>query len=428
MLGFGYLIMAGLVLLGLSALSDGQWGRGVRGAVRAASGQDAGGVRDRLSAAGSGWLSGRSDRSPSTRRTVGRTPPADTLLSGVLGKLSGLSGRAVRAVRDKVSGQRQDSRTQMLLVDPDGQARYVDVGMGEPYPVLQPGQRLHHLGLHGALTEPWTYDDQQAEQAREAATFAPSRFEPTHACGYCKDTKHWPGENDTCPWCTGALSLVYSERHPNGEVYGHQIGWTPGDRIPDSINGFRVMDPKSGDSTSSVTADELRSMSEQATQPIPAANAAGTPEGESNVSEEQHRMNVEMANNALRQMVAKDAVRAFENLPSYERFLTDTRDKVLGDMEDAKSGVQRHVQLSTSVGDGMSRLAALRVDVATIAEGGRVAEHAAVVRDRSTALAAALADLDSTVQAALAGLKRQQPAQELANSSVLAERPAYDGA
>jgi hypothetical protein len=125
---------------------------------------------------------------------------------------------------------------------------------------------------------------------------------------------------------------------------------------------------------------------------------------------------------------SSSAASAIENLPSYERFLDTTRNTVLGEMEDAKAGADRHVQLSSSVGDGMGRLAALRVDVQTIGEGGRVAEQAAIVRDRSAALAAALADLDSAVQAAKAGLRRQQPAQELANSNVLAERPAYDGA
>lgn len=411
MAAIGFLIVPVLILLGVSVVSDGQWGRGVRGAVRqGVSGVRGQGVRGGLAGVRSGWLSGVKDTSPSTRRTVGKTPPKDTVLSGVLGKLSGLSSRGVRAVRDRVSGRSKDTDRPLLLMRPDGTSEYVNIGDNFGEVNLKPGERIVNLDRFGATGETaWDYEDQQ-----EVADFSPSRFEPSHACGYCKDTKRWPSqeEGDTCPWCTGALSLLYSRREPNGEVYAHQIAWTPGDRIPESEDGFRVMDPATGDSTGRVTAAELAQMADiWPTEPIPAVPAAvPTHEGVTPMT------------------APTQQAGAIETLPDYRRYLAAALDRALGELEDAQAGAKRHRDQAVSIAEGVSRLIALKADPATVGEGNRVAEGAQLAAEASTKLAGQLADLVSAIQAAIAGARRHDQVQESHDSGVHLDREAYQGA
>lgn len=340
MAGLGFLLLAVLCLLLLSAFTDGQLGRGVRGALSGLSSDDAGGVRDRVSATAEGARLGWGDKTPSTRRTVGKTPPQDSLLSGVLGRLSGLFSRGVRAVRDRVSGEPADAsdsrpKSTIMVAEPGGVGWYENHYDGDPWPTLEPGQQVYNVDPATQKATPvgWTYDDQQ---------------DSTDADG--------------------------------------------------------------------------------ATQPIPAA--AGPTEGEQamNITNEERNQHFPHASGHAGAPGSPGAG-AIENLPSYERFLASTKQTILTEQEDAKAAADRHVRLSSSIGDGMGRLAALRVDPQTLREGGEVAERAAIARDKAAALAAALADLDSAMQVAQAGLKRQQQAQEQANSSVgIAERDAYQGA
>lgn len=408
-----------LILLGMSVLgSDGRWGRGVRGAVSELRADQPGGVRGRLSAAAEGARLGWRDKTPSTRRTVGKTPPQDTLLSGVLRRLVDLSERGVRAIKDAVSGPHedtsQDSRAQMLLVDADGRGRYVDVDETDPYPDLEPGQRLHHLGQNGeALPEPWTYDDQQEERAASGAT------EPL--------TEEIGGDvflTLTCCELSCSTSRIFrAAREGRGGLSWEVIkanwlivdeatgdGWCPQHR-PDKD----TYTPYDADSP------ETRAFMERALQAKLAHLERFDPEATDPVASRSHEGDTTMTAPTTQQ------AGSIENLNDYKRYLTGALTAVQAELDDAQAGVRRHQALATSIAEGASRLIALEVDRQTVAEAMRVADQAQVAKERSQELAKALADAADALTVALDGCNRHSTAQDIHDAGLLAKKPAYNG-
>lgn len=402
-----YLLLAVLSGMLLSGATDSRWGSGVRGALSGVSGRgsDKGvrGVRDRLSAGVSGAASGWREKAAQ----LGRTPRPDTPLSRLRDRLS----EGVRGVRRKVSGQREGddrtqgwgpdgrSRIQMMIRRPDGQARYVDHWDGDPYPHLEPGEELFHIGEHGqAQPSNWTYEDQQ-----EAADSA----EPTGSvCPHCHGTRLHPGQpggravapDTPCPWCTKDQTVRTELADGTVEYSSWWANQPLGSPETYEAIGARV----------SIEDRETGALTEY-TRP---RQSTGGTEGDHDMTTTE----------------SPTTAGADMTLPQYRQFLQATKTRALSEHEDAQALQQRLAQWSHTVREATEGFAAMHADPQTVREGHEVAEWAHISKEVVLNATRLLNELTEKIQAALDGLRRHDMVQEAHNSGVHLDRTAYDGA
>lgn len=415
-----YVVMAWLVLLVLSGFSDSKWGSGVRGALSGVSRARGEGVRDRLSAGVSGARQGWSDTPRGGHRPVGRTPPPDTLLSRLTGRVSG----AVRGAREEASAVQtggvrghlwaiwqgaksgvraahqprvSDTRTPMILVRPDGTATEFAWDEATPLPRLRPGEHIHWLDEFGSFGDdtvgsPITYDDQQQPGGIDHSEPAE---ELTNEGDMMDGTAQWDPES----------RARLDEHRRNRETAAGQAeamesfsrgGQQPAERVPGVSSEERVRQ---------IDYDRGPVFNREQN---PSRNGGGVPAWATNAAN-------------------GHGLEAIESLPQYRRYLAAAKTRALSEQEDADALAQRLTQQAQAIADAVDRFAAMHGDPATVREGHMVAEAARLAREAAVRASTLLTHLAEQIQVTLDGLRRHDQVQESHDAGVHMDRDAYAG-